>query len=68
MLVNNAGVSQRALFEKTLSGISLERKLMEVNYFSVVALTKAFVANINQLLGAIASFREENVIPHFLYL
>lgn len=53
MLVNNAGVSQRALFEKTLSGISLERKLMEVNYFSVVALTKAFVANINGRKGQI---------------
>ena len=53
MLVNNAGISQRALFEESLSGISLERKLMEINYFSAIALTKAFIANLNGRKGQV---------------
>jgi short-subunit dehydrogenase len=43
VLINNAGVSQRCLFKEILNGIDIERKLMEINYFSVVAMTKAAV-------------------------
>jgi dehydrogenase/reductase SDR family member 7B len=39
VLVNNAGVSQRAL--ATDATLEVERALMEVNYFGPVALTKA---------------------------
>lgn len=39
ILVNNAGVSQRSLVKDT--GIDVYRKLMEVNFFGAVALTKA---------------------------
>lgn len=38
MLVNNAGVSQRSLTKDT--DISVDRAIMELDYFSVVALTK----------------------------
>lgn len=39
LLINNAGVSQRALVSET--PLSLDRKIMEVNYFGMIALTKA---------------------------
>lgn len=39
ILVNNGGVSQRATAEET--SLELNRKIMEVNFFSAVALTKA---------------------------
>ncbi len=39
VLVNNAGVGQRALAQDTLPAV--ERAIMEVNYFGVVGLTKA---------------------------
>ena len=39
VLVNNGGVSQRSLAKDT--AIDIDRKLMEVNYFSSVALTKS---------------------------
>lgn len=39
LLVNNSGVSQRALATETSAAV--ERTLMEVNYFGPVALTKA---------------------------
>ena len=39
LLVNNGGISQRSLTKDT--PIELDRKLMEVNYFSYVALTKS---------------------------
>jgi dehydrogenase/reductase SDR family protein 7B len=39
MLLNIGGVSQRALIAKT--PIWLDRKIMEVNYFGTIALTKA---------------------------
>jgi len=39
VLVNNGGVSQRALAVEAAPGV--ERALMEVNYFGTVALTKA---------------------------
>jgi len=38
ILVNNAGVSQRSLVLET--DFSVDRRIMEVNYFSVVSLTK----------------------------
>lgn len=41
VLVNNAGVSQRSPALETSSDV--ERKLMEINYFAPVALTKALV-------------------------
>ncbi len=39
VLVNNAGISQRALTVDAVSEV--DRRIMEVNYFSTVALTKA---------------------------
>jgi short-subunit dehydrogenase len=53
ILVNNAGVSQRSLFADSLSGIEIERKLMEINYFSVVAMTKAFVKHLDGRKGEV---------------
>jgi len=41
ILVNNGGVSQRALAADTL--LAVERTMMEVNYFGTVALTKALL-------------------------
>lgn len=38
MLVNNAGISQRSLTKDT--ALSVDRAIMELDYFSVVALTK----------------------------
>jgi len=39
LLINNGGISQRSLVEDT--DLSVDRKLMEVNFFGTVALTKA---------------------------
>lgn len=39
ILINNAGLSQRSLALDT--GLSVDRHLLEVNYFGIVALTKA---------------------------
>jgi short-subunit dehydrogenase len=44
VVVQNAGVSQRAL--ATESPLSVDRALMEVNYFGVVALTKAVLPHL----------------------
>ena len=41
ILVNNAGRSQRGGFLDDLKSLAAERNLMEINYFSVIALTKA---------------------------
>jgi dehydrogenase/reductase SDR family member 7B len=41
VLVNNAGVSQRSLAMET--SFEVEKKLMDINYFSQVALTKALL-------------------------
>lgn len=38
MLINNGGISQRTLIKDT--PLDIDRKLMEVNYFSAVTLTK----------------------------
>ena len=39
VLINNAGVSQRARAEETT--LEVDRRIMELNYFAVVSLTKA---------------------------
>lgn len=39
VLINNGGISQRSLALET--GLEVDRRLMEVNYFGTVALTKA---------------------------
>lgn len=39
ILVNNAGISQRSLAKNT--SLAVDRKIMEIDYFAVVALTKA---------------------------
>ncbi len=39
LLINNGGISQRSLVEDT--SLEVDRKLMEVNFFGTVALTKA---------------------------
>lgn len=43
MLVNNGGISQRALAKDTT--IDVDRRIMEVNYFAAIALTKAVLPN-----------------------
>ena len=57
ILVNNAGISQRSLAAETL--IEVDRKIMEVNYFSGVVLTKkllpSMIANKNGHIVAISS-------------
>ncbi|OMJ65873.1 hypothetical protein SteCoe_37489 [Stentor coeruleus] len=53
ILINNAGISQRGLFEEMLDRIDIERKLMEINYFSVIAMSKAYVKNLNGRKGCI---------------
>jgi short-subunit dehydrogenase len=60
MIINNSGISQRSLVAETT--IDVDRKLMEVNYFGAVALTKnllphfikrrgAHIVNISSLTG-----------------
>jgi len=39
VLINNGGISQRSLAEET--SLDVDRKIMEVNYFGTIALTKA---------------------------
>jgi len=39
ILINNAGVSQRSLVRETL--FSVDKRMMEINYFGTVAITKA---------------------------
>ncbi len=43
ILVNNGGVSQRALAKET--SLEVDKKLMAVNYFGTIALTKALLPN-----------------------
>lgn len=38
ILINNAGLSQRSLADET--SIEIDRKIMEINYFGTIALTK----------------------------
>jgi dehydrogenase/reductase SDR family protein 7B len=41
ILINNGGVSQRSLAKDTL--VEVDRKIMEVNYFGTIALTKVLL-------------------------
>lgn len=41
MILHNGGISQRSLISET--GLEVDRKLMEVNFFGTVALTKALL-------------------------
>ncbi len=41
VMVHNAGISQRSLVSET--ALDVDRRIMEVNYFGVVALTKALL-------------------------
>lgn len=53
ILLNNAGISQRSLAKDTL--LVVERQLMEVNYFGVIALTKSTIKHmIHAKSGSIA--------------
>jgi short-subunit dehydrogenase len=54
ILVNNGGVSQRSLAKET--SLEVDKKLMAVNYFGTVALTKALLPNmLMHQLGHIAT-------------
>jgi short-subunit dehydrogenase len=57
MLLHNGGISQRSLIKDTQ--LAVDRKLMEVNYFGTVALTKAilphFLARKKGQFGVITS-------------
>jgi dehydrogenase/reductase SDR family protein 7B len=46
MLINNAGISQRALTRE--ADLSIDRKVMELNFFSPVAMTKAVLPQMIQ--------------------
>lgn len=41
ILINNGGISQRSLIQET--SLEVDRKIMEVNYFGTIALTKALL-------------------------
>ncbi len=41
LLINNGGISQRSLAHET--DLEVDRKLMEINYFGTIALTKALL-------------------------
>lgn len=54
VLVNNGGISQRALALETT--LEVDKKLMEVNYFGTVTLTKAVLPNmLTHQLGRIVT-------------
>lgn len=45
LLINNGGISQRSIASET--SIDVDRKVMEVNYFGNIALTKAILPHFN---------------------
>ena len=54
VLINNGGISQRSLIKET--SIDIDRKLMEINYFGNIALTKAVLPHmIKQKSGSIVT-------------
>lgn len=57
ILLHNAGISQRSLIKET--ALSVDRKLMEINFFGTVALTKAilphFIQNQQGHFGVVSS-------------
>jgi short-subunit dehydrogenase len=81
VLINNAGRGQRAGFLDDLNSIQIEKALLEVNYFSVVALIKAAyevmspggqIVLISSVAGIVASpYRpaytgSKSAVSHFL--
>jgi len=53
IVLHNGGISQRSLIKET--GLEVDRKLMEVNFFGTVALTKAILPHfISQKTGQFA--------------
>ena len=46
VLINNAGISQRSLIAET--DLEVDRKVMEVNYFGTIAITKALLPHFQQ--------------------
>lgn len=55
LLINNAGISQRALAAETK--LAVDKKIIDVNYFGTIALTKALIPY----------FREQNM-GHFVVI
>ncbi len=53
LLFNNAGVTQRSLFEKT--AVKVIRKVMDVNFFGSVNMTKAALPHLIASRGAIVA-------------
>lgn len=57
LMLHNGGISQRSLIRET--GLAVDRKLMEVNFFGTVALTKAllphFISNKSGQFAVITS-------------
>lgn len=49
LMVHNAGISQRSFARDT--ALSVDRRLMEVNYFAVVAMTKALLPHMLSIRG-----------------
>jgi dehydrogenase/reductase SDR family member 7B len=65
ILINNAGISQRSKASET--AVEIDRKIMEVNYFGTVALTKAvlpymiaqksgYIVSLSSLMGKIGFY------------
>lgn len=53
ILINNAGICQKDFGEKTRE--SIERKIMEINYFAMVKLTKACLPYLKASKGSVAA-------------
>ena len=53
ILINNAGICQKDFGEKTRE--SIERKIMEINYFAMVKLTKACLPHLKKSKGSVAA-------------
>jgi len=51
ILVNNGGISQRSLVGET--PLEVDRKIMEVNFFGAVGLTKALLPSLREVKGQI---------------
>ncbi|NBV07658.1 MAG: SDR family oxidoreductase [Flavobacteriia bacterium] len=51
VLVNNGGISQRSLVGET--PLEVDRKIMEVNFFGAVGLTKALLPSLREVKGQI---------------
>ena len=48
ILVNNAGISQRSLAKDTL--MEVDRKIMELDYFAAISLTKSALPHMIEIL------------------